>query len=594
MTPTSLTRTTPLTLLLELEMVRTLWRLASWFPSYLALFFCSAGSREERERSPRRRVLSEAETAEPQPDTARGSGERPESPKRRTEAPSERPAKATRVDPTAIPVPEANDDELHIEDVYMVKVDDLPTGWRCVSGNLELDEVYMAQKAETNKQTAARKGEVNVRKLPPDEQALFVEAKRKELEQFFENDVWEFATPVESQAAIAARRVVSARWVLTWKRTNEDRPDEAPKYKAKARLVLRGFEDPDLLSMKTAAPTASRMSRMVLLTTSVWNGWDIWCGDVKAAFLSGANFDRIIVVRLPMDTTPLVGDGQVDAQGNTHMRLKKSAYELADAPVEWYGEAKSRLLKSDWTLHPLDQCCFMRVTTVRGVSKLCGLLILHVDDMLLTGDEQTGEFAKALIDLKKHFNFGKWEKLGRDHPLKYCGGQIYLNEWGIEVSYDEYMRKICPITVAKGRRPDDSLSPSEVSKMRALIGALQWPSTQGLPMLAASTSLQAGSLKDGKVQDLHDLNKTLRFGKSVGNVTIKFLARSADKSVGLQGLTLVAYSDAAFGVRRDHLSGWLHHLGVRQECARWSKGACKHYLLAILQAASSVPFFPGC
>ena len=90
--------------------------------------------------------------------------------------------------------------------------------------------------------------------------------------------------------------------------------------------------------------------------------------------------------------------------------------------------------------------------------------------------------------------------------------------------------------------------------MRALIGALQWPSTQGLPMLAASTSLQAGCLKDGTVQDLLDLNKTLRFGKSVGDTTTKFLAKRAAASRGLERLTLVASSDAAFGVRRDHAS----------------------------------------
>ena len=54
-----------------------------------------------------------------------------------------------------------------------------------------------------------------MRTLTPDDQALFVEAKRKELEQFFLNNVWEFATPAESQAATAARRVISARWVLT-------------------------------------------------------------------------------------------------------------------------------------------------------------------------------------------------------------------------------------------------------------------------------------------------------------------------------------------------------------------------------------------
>ena len=236
------------------------------------------------------------------------------------------------------------------------------------------------------------------------------------------------------------------------------------------------------------------------------------------------------------------------------MRLKKSAYGLADAPVEWYGEAKKQASAKQVANPSLDQCCFLMTFVTNQKVELCGILILHVDDMLLSGDKKNSTFVNALEELKKNFNFGKWEQLQREQSIKYCGGQIYLNDWGIEVSYDEYMRKICPITVQRGRKPDDKLSPSELSKMRALIGALQWPSTQGLPMLAASTSLQAGCLKDGTVQDLLDLNKTLRFGKAIGDTPIKFLARPAEPSTGFERMTLVAYSDAAFGVRRDHAS----------------------------------------
>ena len=80
--------------------------------------------------------------------------------------------------------------------------------------------------------------------------------------------------------------MITARWVLTWKRINENNPEEPPRYKAKARLVLRGFEDPDLLlSIKTAAPTTSRLARLFLLTITNWNPWELLCGDVKAVGL---------------------------------------------------------------------------------------------------------------------------------------------------------------------------------------------------------------------------------------------------------------------------------------------------------------------
>ena len=519
-------------------------------------------SADERERTPRRRTASDAPTAEPPEPPDDGP---PVSPKRRQENPPDdpRPGKTVRpdaADPNAVlaeaashPVPEPGDDELVIDDVFLCDVvgkDKLPEGWKLVDGSFELDEIYLQQQF--------RKGEVNMRLLDPDKQAEFVSAKCGELENYFGNHVWEFATEKESKDAVENKRVITARWVLTWKRINEDKPDETPRYKAKARLVLRGFEDPDLLNIKTASPTASRLARLFLLTVAVWKGWIVFCGDVKAAFLSGSGFDRVIIVRLPKDCNPLLGFDAVGPQGFIYMRLKKSAYRLADAPLLWYREACARLTKAGWRQHPLDQCCFLLVdpqcSADQQSSSLLGLLIIHVDDVLLTGDTSNKVYQAAVERLKRDFQFGKWETLSKDHPLKYCGGQIYLTDSGIEVSYSEYMSKILPVTVPKGRKPTDEVSPAEVSKSRALIGALQWPSSQGLPMLSASVSLQAGAVIGGTIQDILDLNKTLRFGKAHSDVNIKFIAKPKHAKADLKDMTLVCYADAAFCTRRDRSS----------------------------------------
>ena len=114
------------------------------------------------------------------------------------------------------------------------------------------------------------------------------------------------------------------------------------------------------------------------------------------------------------------------------------------------------------------------------------------------------------------------------------------NQHGIEISYAEYMSKVCPISLAKGRKPTDEMSASEKSKCRALVGALQWPSTQGMPVLSASTSLLAGEIANGSVQSVMELNKALRFGKSHASVNMKFLARPEAKQVAdLESMVLV-------------------------------------------------------
>ena len=513
---------------------------------------------EDRERTPRRREsVTTAAPTEMEDDTAHAPA--PSSPKRKSEnvASEEPPGKAIRASSSvpefpgdlgggSIPVPD--DDDLVIEDVFLTQLpEDVPSGWRIVDGELEMDDVLMA---------AIRKGEVNERKLDPQGRAQFVEGKRKELDQYFSNAVWQFATTSEIESAIRTKRVISARWVLTWKKLETE--DGITRWKAKARLVLRGFQDPDILNMKTASPTAGRTSRTMLLTVAVWMEWSVFCADVQAAFLSGKGFDRVLIVRLPMDCLPLVDGGQQKVyKKHLYMKMKKSAYGLCDAPLLWFQEAASRLTKRGWLSHPLDQCCFVLPSSKD--QSLTGMLILHVDDMLLAGSMQDAEFAQAVEFLRKDFNFGKWDELSEDQSLKYCGGTILRNQHGIEVSYEEYIKKLCPMTIHKGRKDEDSVTPQEVSAARGLIGALQWPATQGMPILCASMSIQAGEVPKGKVLHLRELNKTLRFAKSNAAVTLKFLGcpageKKRGQAKSLSDLCLVCYADAAFSVRSDHTS----------------------------------------
>ena len=52
----------------------------------------------------------------------------------------------------------------------------------------------------------------------------------------------------------------------------------------------------------------------------------------------------------------------------------------------------------------LDKCTFCYYEK----NKLAGMLILHVDDMLIAGDMAT-TFSTVVDKLKQNFEFGKWE-----------------------------------------------------------------------------------------------------------------------------------------------------------------------------------------
>ena len=91
----------------------------------------------------------------------------------------------------------------------------------------------------------------------------FLEGKKAEIASIFENGVWEVETDPQR---VDHGRVMKARFVL--KRTVDSKGNLNPR--AKARLVLQGFSDPDLLrgGLDTSSPTLNRTSRQVLLSIS--------------------------------------------------------------------------------------------------------------------------------------------------------------------------------------------------------------------------------------------------------------------------------------------------------------------------------------
>ena len=475
-----------------------------------------------RERTPRREA-SEPDPAPPSEVSGKARG--PEDGRERKESDRPEPEgvreeKRRRVaDPSDVPVPEdIADDDLIIDDITFVDgMDpDVPDGWVMVDGEYELSDVWMVQNL--------RKTEASEKTMTADEKALMMQAKMEEHEDYFRNKVWNFAEVNPGDES----RIVSTRWVLIWKVT-----ENGPK--AKARLVLRGYQDPDLIGLEKSAPTAGRLGKVFLMLFVQNLDWLMFVGDVRAAFLSGASFDRKILAKLPADCSALLG-----VRGQAYMRLLRSAYGLADAPLLWYREAKSRVEKIGFRCHRLDKCCFMYY----GKADYAVILIMHVDDVQARESE-----ADAVVEeVRKNFDFGKWKKLSEKNPITYCGCQISIQHGEINLDAEEYLKQVKPITVDKNGTGD--MTDREVSKCRGLLGALQWPAGQVSPHLCATTSILASEVAARARTAITELNKGLRFAKATAGVHLKFPSMVKN----LDELCFVAFSDAAFGIRRDFSS----------------------------------------
>ena len=86
---------------------------------------------------------------------------------------------------------------------------------------------------------------VSFRKLDAEDQLELLQAMRTEVGSYLEREAVEIALKPD----IPKERVMPMCWVLTWEAV-EDSQGQVQGKKAKARLIIKGFLDPDLLHVK--------------------------------------------------------------------------------------------------------------------------------------------------------------------------------------------------------------------------------------------------------------------------------------------------------------------------------------------------------
>ena len=69
-------------------------------------------------------------------------------------------------------------------------------------------------------------------------------------------------------------RILGMRWVLVWKPITDESGTLTGR-KAKARLIIKGFQDPDLLHISRDSPTLSTLGRNLLLSLTSHFGWEL-------------------------------------------------------------------------------------------------------------------------------------------------------------------------------------------------------------------------------------------------------------------------------------------------------------------------------
>ena len=346
---------------------------------------------------------------------------------------------------------------------------------------------------------------------------------------------------------IAPEQILRCRWILTWKPVDEaDRdPNKTNNArKAKARLVVLGYLDPQITEIPRDSPTLNRHSKMLLLQLIASKSWDLRSFDIRAAFLQGKPQEGRVLGLAPVPELA----AKMNLRPDEICRLTKSAYGLIDAPYLWFQALREELLKLEFEQSPFCPCTFiLRNPKTREPD---GILGVHVDDGLCGGNER---FMLKLQQLEKVYPFGS-QKVGN---FTFTGIEMFQHpNKSITLSQTEYIKKIAPIKITPERRRDETLpvTPEEKMALRGLIGSLQYASVHTRPDLASRLSFLQSDINQATVETLMNANKTLHEAKRHSQVSIHI------QPIACQDLRFLAFSDASFASKKNPDSPhWLYN-----------------------------------
>ena len=382
----------------------------------------------------------------------------------------------------------------------------------------------LAQVASAGKRARA---EVQIKDLTAAERKLFDAAKEAELSCWLQTS----ALKPMLRKHLNPDQILRSRWVLTWKNVcNDDEQTNARK--AKARLVVLGYQDPRLTEVNRDAPTLTREGRHTILQLIASQQWVLSSFDIKTAFLRGkADSENPLAMEPPKELRERMQlpDDQVCA-------LIGNAYGRVDAPLLFYKELSSQLQALGFKMHPLEPCVYYLESWKNGQRILHGARGTHVDDGICGGDSW---FHSRLELLRQKLPFGSYKQ----RKFVFTGIQLeQLPDFSIRANQTEYIKAIPHLEIGKHRRNllQDPISEKEMSNLRGLIGSLQYATTNTRPDVAAKLGEIQVQLSRPTVSTLTEANKVLREAQQTCDVGLCF------RSISPQKLTHVVFGDASF------------------------------------------------
>ena len=452
--------------------------------------------------------------------------------------------------PHEIPVPDVAEDELLCDLLVCSDDDNLidhsPNGedivWRA---ELEFSRNQLEQVCQHAQQPAEEelvhltttgkraRTEVKLSTLDPNERLEFEEAKTKKVKNWLQTGT----VAKMFRHELSPEQILRCRWLYVWKPIEDPKEQKAlggKSRKAKARLVVLGYMDPQLDTIPRDSPTLGRTSKMLIAQVLTSMRWSLMSFDIKAAFLQGkTQEDRVIAIEPVPEMTKAMG-----LKPNEVCRLVKSAYGLIDAPFLWFTELDKTLKELGFISSPFDPCLY--VLHEPKTKELAGILGVHVDDGLCGGNDY---FQEQIQKLERTFPFG----FRKSQNFVFTGIEVTQhNDYSITMSQENYVTKINPIHIQPQRKANLELAVTERERqdLRALIGSLQYASVNTRPDLASRLSFLQSAINQATIDTLIQGNRILHEAKRYKTTCIRIQPIPMDK------IRFLAFSDASFASKK--------------------------------------------
>ena len=399
--------------------------------------------------------------------------------------------------------------------------------------------------------------EVSYAKLNSTQRAAMDNAMKVEI------DNWLRTVAVKAAGKfVPQRELLKMRWVLTFKSASAEKqdggsgkqPQRVEQVKPKARIVILGYSDPNLLDATTASPAMTRLSKQLLLNMASVKRWDILCGDVKSAFLQARSPQAercVFATPVPELARALnLSEGQ-------SVQLLRSVYGLVSAPREWYEDVNKTLLALSAERLVTDSCVW-RIRDPK-TNLIVGLVSSHVDDFLMAGNNNSEVWCAFLDSFKKSYEWSPWEY----GHFKHCGVQITQHaDHSVTLDHSGFCQELKQMNPIRETR---KLTSEEVSQVRAILGSVQWRVYQTAPQHAAKLNYLQSLIAAQDSSIVEQVNKLIREVYASRSLSVQVQPLGADDP---EQLCLVGWSDASLANRPDlsstggHIIGFMHQKAI--------------------------------